>query len=222
MRKEIVSIGIGMVLSGVVAHAEVQYPPFLATEGQPIRRDVPESQFGSGPADPATKQVEVGSAQEMQGDEVAVQAAKQTTTHARTDGGRMPASVPGAAPQDQFVRGRVDSSNVEVYDRSPASMGGPDYVVPTGQKGVQEFSLIVNRLGFFPKAIFVTRDIPVRLFVTGSGKEPMCIMMDSFNVRKTVRSNEVEEIRFTPGFPGQYRFYCPINGQAGTLIVKEG
>jgi plastocyanin domain-containing protein len=46
-------------------------------------------------------------------------------------------------------------------------------------------------------------------------------MMDSFQIRKQIRSQKIEEISFTPTSPGQYRFYCPVNGMEGTLLVKE-
>ena len=71
------------------------------------------------------------------------------------------------------------------------------------------------------KANPVTRDIPVRMFITGASRATLCIMMDSFQVRKQVRSQKIEEITFTPNVPGKYRFYCPVNGMEGTLIVKE-
>ncbi len=87
--------------------------------------------------------------------------------------------------------------------------------------GVQEVALIASDLGFFPKTIFVTRDIPVRIYLTGASKKPLCMMMDSFNLRKQVRSQKVEELSFVPTQPGQYRFYCPINGAEGSLFVKE-
>src|SRR4051812_44732523 len=89
------------------------------------------------------------------------------------------------------------------------------------RSGVQEVALIASDLGYFPRTIFVTRDLPVRLFVTGASKNTLCIMMDSFQVRKQVRSQKIEEITFTPNVPGKYRFYCPVNGMEGTLIVKE-
>jgi hypothetical protein len=89
------------------------------------------------------------------------------------------------------------------------------------RRGVQEVALIAGDLGFFPKAFFVTRDIPVRLFVTGASKNTLCIMMDSFQVRKQVRTQKIEEITFTPGLPGRFRFYCPVNGMEGMMIVKE-
>jgi plastocyanin domain-containing protein len=46
-------------------------------------------------------------------------------------------------------------------------------------------------------------------------------MMDSFQVRKQIRSQKIEEITFTPSAPGKYRFYCPVNGMEGSLVVKE-
>ena len=87
--------------------------------------------------------------------------------------------------------------------------------------GVQEVALIAGDLGFFPKTLFVTRNVPVKLFVTGASKKPLCIMMDSFEIRRQVRSQKIEEIDFTPSAPGQFRFYCPVNGMEGTLLVRE-
>jgi len=89
------------------------------------------------------------------------------------------------------------------------------------RRGVQEVALIASDLGFFPRTVFVSRDVPVRLFVTGASKNTLCIMMDSFQVRKQIRSQKIEEISFTPATPGKFRFYCPVNGMEGTLIVKE-
>jgi hypothetical protein len=89
------------------------------------------------------------------------------------------------------------------------------------RKGIQEISIIAGDLGFFPKTIFVSRDVPVRLYVTGASKGSLCIMMDSFNVRKQVRANKIEEITFVPNQPGTYRYYCPVNGSEGTMVVKE-
>jgi len=89
------------------------------------------------------------------------------------------------------------------------------------RKGVQEVAIIASDLGYFPKTVFVSRDVPVRMFVTGSSKNTLCIMMDSFQVRKQIRSQKIEEITFTPSAPGKYRFYCPVNGMEGALVVKE-
>jgi plastocyanin domain-containing protein len=46
-------------------------------------------------------------------------------------------------------------------------------------------------------------------------------MMDSFQIRKQIQSQRIEEISFTPTMSGQFRFYCPVNGMEGTLFVKE-
>ncbi|MBL7714013.1 MAG: cupredoxin domain-containing protein [Bdellovibrionales bacterium] len=89
------------------------------------------------------------------------------------------------------------------------------------KNGIQEVALIAGDLGFFPKTVMVTRDIPVRMFVTGASKGSLCIMMDSFQVRKQIRTNRIEEIVFTPNRAGQYRFYCPVNGTEGNLVVSE-
>lgn len=89
------------------------------------------------------------------------------------------------------------------------------------RNGVQEVSLIAGDLGFFPQTLFVAPEIPVRLYVTGASKKALCLMMDSFQIRRQVRSQKIEEIMFTPKSPGKYRFYCPVNGIEGTLLVKE-
>lgn len=123
----------------------------------------------------------------------------------------------------------VDESLPGGGDRAPASvrttsvMGSdPNTAALIGKRGgVQEIALIAGDLGYFPKTFFVTRDIPVRLFVTGASRHSLCLMMDSFHVSKQVRSQKIEEVSFTPTAPGKYRFYCPINGMEGTMIVKE-
>lgn len=91
----------------------------------------------------------------------------------------------------------------------------------TSRTGIQEIAVIVSDTGFFPSAVFVTKDIPVRLFVTNASRKPLCIMMDQYQVRRQVRTQKVEEIEFTPSSAGQFRFYCPVNGMEGTLLVKE-
>lgn len=87
--------------------------------------------------------------------------------------------------------------------------------------GVQEVALIASDLGFFPKTLFVTKDTPVKIFATGASTRSLCVMIDSFQVRKQVRSQKVVEISFTPTQVGQYRFHCPINGMEGTILVKD-
>ena len=126
---------------------------------------------------------------------------------------------PGIAP----MQAELEDSDSDHEGRGLASIAkAPKPKAKTNVRtGTQEVALIASDLGFFPKTIFVTRDIPVRLFVTGASKKPLCLMLDAFEVRKQVRSQEVEELSFVPTQPGQYRFYCPINGAEGSLFVKE-
>ncbi|MFN7684570.1 MAG: cupredoxin domain-containing protein [Oligoflexia bacterium] len=135
-------------------------------------------------------------------------------------------------PDEQYPVSRFSKSegasevNDWVGDRMPASQSLPasGQGTPLGKlrrNGVQEIALIAGDLGFFPRTVFVTRDIPVRLFVTGASKSSLCILMDSFQVRKQVRSQRIEEVSFTPTQPGKFRFYCPINGAEGFLVVRE-
>lgn len=120
--------------------------------------------------------------------------------------GRSPASGGGASSSASDAAGTPNPETQEFEIR---------------RKGVQEVALIANDLGYYPKTFFVTRDIPVRLFVTGASKNTLCIMMDTFGVRKQVKAQKVEEITFTPSVPGQYRFHCPVNGMEGVMVVKE-
>lgn len=96
-----------------------------------------------------------------------------------------------------------------------------DSLVPDSKKGIQEVAVIAGDLGFFPKTVFVTKDVPVRIFVTGASDSTLCFMMDSFEVRKQIRSKTIQEITFTPSTPGVYRFHCPVNQMEGRLVVKE-
>jgi hypothetical protein len=124
-----------------------------------------------------------------------------------------------------------DDQELPVRDRLPAadkltvrSSGRTDELRVKSmvrRHGVQEVALIAGDLGFFPRTVFVTQDIPVRLFVTGASKNSLCIMMDAFSVRKQVRSQQIEEIAFTPDQPGRFRFYCPVNGAEGFVVVRE-
>ncbi len=147
------------------------------------------------------------------------------------------------APDPVAVAGRQIPDPSEQTVRKPASLSdesvvqGPGTVrvqrpnalnPPAGmeaqamsRKGVQEIAIIAGDSGFFPRTLFVTRDIPVRLYVTGASKNTLCMMMDGFQVRKQIRSQKIEEISFTPNVPGKYRFYCPVNGMEGNLIVRE-
>ena len=93
--------------------------------------------------------------------------------------------------------------------------------VPLSARGVQEVGLVASDLGYFPKVLFLTRNIPVRLFITAASKGVLCFMMDDFQIRKQIRTGEIEEITFTPVEPGKYRFHCPMNSMEGTFVVRD-
>ena len=144
---------------------------------------------------------------------------------------------PLAYDQQEDVRGQ-GRSLASASNTDSASSGDPTQFRQTGKSsrrgeqktiysktasnaGFQEIGLIAGDLGFFPQTVFVAPEVPVRLYVTGASKKPLCLMMDDFQIRKQVRAQKIEEITFTPMTPGQYRFYCPVNGIEGTLLVKE-
>lgn len=144
----------------------------------------------------------------------------------RSGGARSPASETGGAsapepgPGMSAVMGSPPRRAIS-FPPDPDPDAGANLADTIAQRGVQEVSLIAGDLGFFPRTLFVSRDVPVRLFVTGASRSTLCFMMDSFQIRRQIRSSKIEEITFTPGTSGRYRFYCPINGMEGSLIVKE-
>jgi plastocyanin len=89
------------------------------------------------------------------------------------------------------------------------------------EKAYQESAIIASDQGFFPSTVFVTQGIPVRLFVTGASVKAQCFIMDSFGVRRQVKNQKIEEIRFVPESPGTYNFNCPMNGARGTVVVRD-
>jgi hypothetical protein len=126
--------------------------------------------------------------------------------------------------QEDFKKKPARSlSSVDSLGDADATTDIRDGILPPSilKSGTQEVSVIAHELGFFPKSIFVTQNVPVRMFITSASKRALCIMIDEFQVRRQVRSQEVEEFTFTPTTPGQYRFYCPMNGMEGMLWVRE-
>jgi hypothetical protein len=131
-----------------------------------------------------------------------------------------------------------DSSFGKSSNRGPASVRGPASGKPfvskkplpsaktmvrtmREKKAHQEAAVIVNDMGFFPSTLFVTRGVPVRLFVTGASPKSQCMIIDAFGVRRQIRSHKVEEVVFTPDQPGKFAFTCPMNGARGMIIVKN-
>lgn len=107
---------------------------------------------------------------------------------------------------------------------APSDADAPGLTAVRGavkQNAFQETAVIASEQGFFPTTVFVTQGIPVRLFVTGASAKAQCFIMDAFGVRRQVKSQKIEEIRFVPEAPGTYNFNCPMNGARGTVVVRE-
>ena len=86
--------------------------------------------------------------------------------------------------------------------------------------GVQEISLIVSDYGYFPKRIFVTQNVPVKIYMTTPSKNTLCFMLDNWGVKKGVNPGKVDEVSFTPVDSGDFRFYCPVKSIEGMLTVR--
>ncbi len=128
---------------------------------------------------------------------------------------RAPASLRRADRNTDLISTHSAAARTSSTDSEPQPLG------TARRNGVQEVAVIAGDLGFFPRTVFVTQDIPVRMYVTGASKNSLCIMMDSFNVRKQIRNQSIEELSFTPDHPGRFRFYCPVNGAEGYVVVRE-
>lgn len=89
--------------------------------------------------------------------------------------------------------------------------------------GVQEFSIIATKDGYFPKSLVVRKNIPVNLYLTTTESRDLCFIMkgDDFSIHKGVGSKDIVKVSFEPRRTGPYRFHCPINNLAGTLIVRD-
>ena len=183
--------------AGVVFTAPLKGP-------DPIDDEFPESHFGSGPMRETSHGYAAREVNDMESPD--------------EESGKRPIASRGIASLGDNPNSGVAEPAI-VTSQSVASQDIPQSVV--SRKGVQEVSVIASDLGYFPKTIFVSRDVPVRMYVTGASKNTLCIMMDSFQVRKQVKSQRIEEITFVPNVPGKYRFYCPVNGMEGNLVVKE-
>lgn len=183
----------------------------------PTAEIYPESQFGKSPADPVTGQLPL----------LAIEA-RQMSEHVDAIDNQEFAT--NRAPAGLNFASQTSSKSAtpavieEPLPHPHSSVFGQKPVIPStseATRGIQEVALIANDLGYFPKAVFVTRNVPVRIYVTGASKSTLCLMIDAFNIRKQVRTQKIEEITFTPSVPGTYRYYCPVNGMEGTLVVRE-
>jgi len=246
-KKFIAWVGIALISAPVWADT-VMMPPPPKQKYSDSSESFPESRFGYPPQRVNTGVSENYAAHETIKYDNVVRADEWDGTGPQTDRALAEShpyarATRGEAPSRAPAGLQFGSPNREVAANEPAKASGgpassrnlidgpagPGASMPSPEaeemairkKGVQEIAVIAGDLGYFPKTVFVTRDIPVRLFVTGASKNTLCIMMDSFQVRKQVRSQRIEEITFTPSLPGQYRFYCPVNGMEGTMVVRD-
>jgi len=103
----------------------------------------------------------------------------------------------------------------------PASHASGEVLVPLTSQTSQEVAVIVSDRGFFPKEIFATRDVSLRLFLTSSVQKSLCFVMDDFHIYQQVSHQKVEEVVLVPRASGVFRFYCPIDGIEGSLYVRD-
>ena len=179
-----------------------------------VEQEFPDSKFGQPPSRVSPR--DSFAARENFGSK------NQDDEDSDSSGGRSPASTDTVSTRPSTASPATPASSTAGDSEDAASSAVPEVEKSAiRRKGVQEVSIIAGDLGFFPKTFFVSRDVPVRLYITGASKQALCIMMDSFQVRKQVRSQKIEEITFTPNQPGTYRFYCPVNGMEGSMVVKE-
>jgi|GEM_PF-6557269 len=183
-------------------------------------RVLAESRFGEwrSPSEPAYKsnaQNRFRALEDEEGEEVTLrptQSVENSTQNFDNDyRDRLPASEPG-----RFL------ASAEKRDSQP--LGAKESLtefVHVDTKGIQEFAIVSKENGFYPRAIVVTRDIPVRLFVTRSSHSAGCFMMNAFNVKRQVKTGAIEEVEFTPKKSGVYRFFCPATQSDGALIVRD-
>lgn len=165
--------------------------------------EFPESRFGSNPTQP-----DLGRHSYLIEKELA---------HDREGVSRSPAGLDLKDASGEIKQRQVVSS--QTMPKSSSNLNP----LPASQTkfGVQEIALIAGDQGYFPKMIFVTRDIPVKMFITGASKRTLCIVIDAFQVRRQIRSQRIEEISFIPNSTGRFRFNCPVNGMEGEILVKD-
>jgi hypothetical protein len=84
---------------------------------------------------------------------------------------------------------RGPASGKPVVSKKPLPSANTIVRTMREKKAHQEAAVIVNDLGFFPSTLFVTRGVPVRLFVTGASQKSQCLIIDAFGVRRQIKSN---------------------------------
>jgi plastocyanin len=213
----ITAFAAAWILPASVSGDTIMAPPTAPIEVGP-RENFAESQFGKDPAKPdigfstAIREGFIHNAvEDMEADRRPAGLEFSTTT---TTNSTPPVTNLGTEP-------KPSAQQIQAAHDLVTKDGATERTQAAIQKGVQEIAVIASDHGYFPKTLFVSRDIPVRIFVTGASKNTLCFMMDSFQVRRQIRAQKIEEITFTPSVPGKYRFHCPVNGMEGTVVVRE-
>ena len=127
----------------------------------------PRSAFGVPPEDPERLDIERDRKFRDQA---------QVQTHARRPAG--------------LVRQEADIQALATPKATPANP--LQDLIFDAKNASQEVSVIATDLGFKPKTIFASRDVPLKLFVTGASAGTLCFMLDQFRVKRQIRTNKVE------------------------------
>ena len=87
----------------------------------------------------------------------------------------------------------------------------------------QEVAIIVSENGYFPKKIFLRKNIRVKLYIASTSENTLCISSDELGINKGIKNrSELVEISFVPVKEGIFKFSCPISAYLkGEIIVRE-
>ncbi|GEM_PF-1088611 len=130
----------------------------------------------------------------------------------------------GMASEDSLTKRIDDEFKISRFSASwekPDSNATREAVIPLTSETSQELSVIVSEQGFFPKEIFGTRDVPLKIFLTSAAEKSLCFVMEDFHIYKQVTHEKVEEVFFVPRVSGRFRFYCPMDGIEGAFYVRD-
>jgi len=118
---------------------------------------------------------------------------------------------------------KIITETVEKTVTIPATLSptGPTYLV-------KEYSIAVSKEGFNPFRLEVYNPNPPEPFIvklTITSKDTAHIFaIDEFDVKETIEAGQTVTIQFVveKGVRGKFRFYCPIHGEEGELIIAFG
>ena len=109
-----------------------------------------------------------------------------------------------------------------------SALEAPDpVVVPVGDDGVQEVTLVVTPGGYDPLRFSVEKDVPVRLIFkqlgqVGCGNELIFPSDPANPVALKLDAETTEEVyEFTPAETGEYEYFCAHRMYRGLLEVRD-